>query len=105
MLVPTPIEDTYIRDYRYTQRNGERMFNYAQYVGSGTWKTGNDSELKAQANYYMKYGPKFGDYGIASHFFSPDVKVRLIIIWLLLLSISTVTVVMLFRTYTKTKTK
>ncbi len=93
---PPLAEKTYVRDYRYTRRNESRMFPYAEYVGSGSWKPDNDPELLAQANRYMKYGPTFGDFGVVSKFFSPQGG-RLIVIWLSLLLVNVTVIVILVR--------
>jgi hypothetical protein len=93
---PPLAEKTYVRDYRYTRRSENRMFPYAEYVGSGSWKPDNDPELLAQANHYMKYGPKFGDFGVVSKYFSPQGG-RLIVIWLSLLLVNAIVIVILVR--------
>lgn len=100
---PPLAEKSYIRDYRYTRRDDNRMFPYAEYVGSGSWKPDNDPELLAQANRYMKYGPKFGGFGVVSKVFSPQGG-RLIVIWLSLLLVNTIVIVILVRNKLK-KTK
>ncbi len=58
MLVPTTT--TRIHDYRYKKATSKRIFDYAEYsLHSGeSWKSGNDPQLLAQVEYYLKHGPR-----------------------------------------------
>src|ERR1017187_9899711 len=85
---PPLAEETYVRDYRYTKRDEIRMFPYAEYVGSGSWKSDNDHDLLAQAKYYMKSGPKIGEMRLVSW----QKSRRQVLIWLLLLLVSAVAI-------------
>lgn len=96
---PSLTEQTYVRDYRYTKRDENREFSYAEYVGSESWKPDNDPKLLAEADWYMKHGPKFGEFGPLSMVLNPEGGGRrLILIWLSLLLVSAVAIAMLVRT-------
>lgn len=97
ICMPALTKKSYIRDYRYTRRDDVRMFPYAEYVGSGTWKSSNDPELLAQADAYMKNGPKIGQLATISRLVSPMGNRRLNLIWLSLLLVNVIAVAMLVR--------
>jgi hypothetical protein len=103
--VPPLSDKTYVRDYRYTRRSENRMFRYAEYVGTGSWKSDKDADLLAKANSYMKHGPKFGDYGLWTKFSYSEDSGRLIVIWLALLLVSAVAIAMLVRGKLKQRQK
>jgi hypothetical protein len=88
--VPELVDVAYVRDYRYTRRNESRIYPFAQYEKSGNWKSGNDPELLAQRDDYLKHGPKYGDFGI----FNLREKTRFGLAWLLLISIQVVAITM-----------
>jgi hypothetical protein len=99
--VPALTEAAYVRDYRYTQRNESRMYPFAEYAQSGDWKLGNDQELLAQRDNYLKHGPKYKHYIFDALQFPG--KTRLVLVWLLLLIMQVVAIAILVRTKIKTK--
>lgn len=84
LSAPPITERTYIRDYRYTRRTRERFFPYAEYVEIGRWRGDTDPELFAQAEAYLKHGPKIGSVS----WFDPRYKGRIQVIWLALVLVS-----------------
>ncbi len=62
-LLPALTEATYTRDSRYTRRNEARIYRHATYVQPpGKWRAGDDPKLIAEAEEYLKSGPRFGVY-------------------------------------------
>jgi hypothetical protein len=53
---------TQVADYRYKRRGGGRIFNYADYTlePGDSWKPPDDPILLAQADHWLRHGPKYG---------------------------------------------
>jgi len=82
--VPELTEAAYVRDYRYTLKSENRLYPFAEYAQSGDWKFGNDQELLAQRDNYLRHGPKIGNYGFGSGLLKLSEKSRRVLVWLLL---------------------
>ncbi len=56
---------TLVEDYRYKKSNKTRIFKYAQYtLNTGdSWKSGNDPQLLAEADHWLKHGRRYDDFG------------------------------------------
>jgi hypothetical protein len=104
--VPALVGATYVRDFRYTRRSESRIFPFAAYTQSGAWKSGNDPELLAQRDDYLKHGPKYGDYGLPSDLLKLGQENRLVLAWALLALVQVVAIAMItIFILTKTKNK
>jgi hypothetical protein len=79
--VPPLDEAAYVEDHRYQRRDEARLFPYANYVGTGDWKPANDPELLAQAESYMRHGPRMGDYGIWTRILNAKPETRRALVW------------------------
>lgn len=76
-VLPPIAAATQVEDYRYRSMSKTRIFRYAEYAlnAGESWKSGNDPQLLAQAEYGLKHGPRIGALGVAG---------RNIVAWVLL---------------------
>ena len=76
-VLPPVAAATKVEDYRYKRMNNTRVFRYAEYTlnAGDFWKSGNDPELLAQADFGLKHGPRLGELGVVS---------RNVVAWVLL---------------------
>jgi hypothetical protein len=61
--LPQPVADTAVVDYRYRKFDGTHLYRGALYkLNAGdSWKSANDPALLAEADSYLKHGPRYDD--------------------------------------------
>lgn len=97
-IMPPALSDkTFVRDFRYTRRENDRMYRYAEYVQSGTWRAENDPSLVTEQQNYLKHGPKFGHYGFWTTWLVSQKNTKLIIVWALFVISQAVAITLLIR--------
>ncbi|MGH7941790.1 MAG: hypothetical protein ACREFR_12040 [Limisphaerales bacterium] len=65
LQIAPPIETlVHVADFRYRMANGKRIFRGATYLltPGSDWRTARDPALLAQAQYYLKHGPRYDEY-------------------------------------------
>ena len=59
--LPRPVDTTKVVDFRYRKFNGTRLYRGALYTlkAGDSWKSANDPVLLAEAEHYLKHGPRY----------------------------------------------
>jgi hypothetical protein len=102
--VPGLSGPAYVRDTRYAAKRDGRFFPYAEYTNSNTWKPANDPDLLAQADAFLKNGPKMGDYGVGA-LLGVNFATRRLVIWTTLILLQAALLFLIFRTVKRKNNK